>query len=115
MKDMRFTFTCIFPCSYEGIFFIVSQSLPIRSLIFFPEMSTARFISVKRISNKKFTKLKKVSNPAGFFKFLIKLSKLPGDLQVLPELIPEIFYKHKCFFQSFFASNHSTMVPHNLT
>jgi hypothetical protein len=88
MKDMRFVFPCIFPCSDISILIIVSESLPIRSLILFPEMCAARFVPVKGISYKKFAKFKIISNPTGFFKFLVKFSKFPGNIKVSPKLIP---------------------------
>ena len=100
-----------FPGENGGEVFVVAPRFAVRRLMFFAEMSAARFISRERIRAHQFGEFQKISNTSGPFKRLIEF--LPGTRHV--DVRPEFFTQRRNFLerfpQSFGVARHAAFVP----
>lgn len=101
MEYWSFLFAGIFPCRHAGIFSVISQRLTVGSLVFLPEMGSARFLSEEGISDEQVGQFEEIGYSGCFFKFLLSSLSEPGTLRSFQNSSLRFFTRSSAFSSPF--------------
>src|SRR5215467_5579131 len=76
-----------FPRKHGSEIFVIALGLAIGSLVFFPEMSAARFVALERINTHELGELEKISDAPRAFERLIVGFAFAGNTNAFPKLL----------------------------
>src|SRR5690348_5056545 len=111
VEDGLLAGTGIFPCGCIRIVVVVPEGLAVGRLKFLPEMSTARFIALKRIKTHQFAEFQEIRDASGIFELLIQFFPASEHIDVLPELFAKFGNTFQRFFQAGFRARHAAVIP----
>src|SRR5690242_19868152 len=100
-----------FPGEYSGEVFVITLGFALGSLVFFPKMSAARFVALKRVDAHELGEFEKIRNPPGAFKRLIVAFTFAGNSNALPKFRAQFRNLLKRFSEAIRISRHPAFVP----
>src|SRR5947208_7859499 len=98
-----------------GEIFIVTLGLAIGRLMFYTEMSAARFVPLEGIDSHQFGEFEKISDPSGAFERLVVAFAFSGDPHLIPNFITQIWNFLEPLAQACRISRYSAFVPKHQT
>src|SRR5699024_7353705 len=86
-----------------------------RSLVFFTEVTTTRFLTVQCIVSHQLTDFDEISQADCLFKFYIQFISFTRNAKVAPEGLSYFFQFSQSSSQRFLGTSHTYKVPHDVT
>ena len=112
-KDGLFAFACIFPAADIHVLIVAALSFAVGSLVFFAEVSAARFVAVERVDGHEASDCEEVFEAERFFKFHIESVGFSRDEQVCIKFFFQSVDLVDGLDQSFCRAAHADEVPHD--
>jgi succinate dehydrogenase / fumarate reductase, flavoprotein subunit len=103
------------PASYIRELVIVTKRFTLRSLVFFTEVTTTRFLTVQCIVSHQLTDFDEISQADCLFKFHIQFISFTRNAKVAPEGLSYFFQFSQSSSQRFLGTSHTYEVPHDVT
>ena len=105
----------VFPATNVEEVFVVALSFAFFSLVFFTEVTTARFVTSESVVCDKFAHDDEVFEADSLFEFNIHTFCRTRNEEVSVEFLAEFLHLSKTCLQAFSCTTHTYVVPHDTT